>query len=502
VAIGSERPVRGRWRWLIGWFVGAIVVAAILAGALGAPAAQATATHGATTFDPNTGVITVKVDLIGALGANGNPVTFLNPADGKLETAVQQWQQAVDNTWNGLLNNGGFKRYGYLQSCGKGKPPASYHFTLNLVINPLKAGAAGDPGYHHITLAQVARSNVDSGSRGPGHSDGDGPYVADSKGVWGENHPAFGSQPQGPTTANTIAHEVGHLLGLGDDYNQKTSKPLKGRSGDTIMTNDKKYNKVNQNLVNRIGNQIKKSGHKIPTKCAITYDVYASGFQSLNVTVVDPLNPSYNGSEAISTTWYGSFNNVAVKITKTRRGAIVESKGTALGTFEVEFQYNETGTPYGDPPCSDNFTARFPAVSVFSGGPGASQQLSVLAELSTGAFNKRQLASEMAHCTYAPGFYGPLFAYPALPEHPFLSAMGDMWDAGGDNVAVQDDVIHTRAGSYAPAQALAKGRSFTVNGLYSYSGPCTNQDLDTSILGSIGTESVKVLLQLSFDRQL
>ena len=55
------------------------------------------------------------------------------------------------------------------------------------------------------------------------------------------------------------AHEVGHLMGLGDDYNDHGS--VAGRAGTLMDGGDA----IDQNLVNRIGNIIKKAGIKLPS---------------------------------------------------------------------------------------------------------------------------------------------------------------------------------------------------------------------------------------------
>ena len=58
-----------------------------------------------------------------------------------------------------------------------------------------------------------------AGPSGPdGTTDGDGPYLTPSGGTWGTRVETTKQGECGPASAVDVAHEVGHLLGLGDDY--------------------------------------------------------------------------------------------------------------------------------------------------------------------------------------------------------------------------------------------------------------------------------------------
>jgi hypothetical protein len=88
--------------------------------------------------------------------------------------------------------------------------------------------------------------------------------------------------------ADTWAHEIGHLMGLGDDYTDvkdangvvTTSVPLPGRAG-TIMADH--TSPPDQTVVNRIGDLVAKAGTKLP-KCPETW----TGTMSLAGSTTDP----------------------------------------------------------------------------------------------------------------------------------------------------------------------------------------------------------------------
>jgi hypothetical protein len=61
-------------------------------------------------------------------------------------------------------------------------------------------------------------------------------------------------------TARNYAHEVGHLLGFGDDYRPPLGLHLPGRQ-DSLMANG---NRVDQNLADRLADVIKNSGQPLP----------------------------------------------------------------------------------------------------------------------------------------------------------------------------------------------------------------------------------------------
>jgi len=83
----------------------------------------------------------------------------------------------------------------------------------------------------------------------PATADFASPYTHDLDGDWSPDM----------KSDRDYAHEVGHLMGLGDDYNDHGS--VAGRAGTLMDGGDA----IDQNLVNRIGNIIKKAGIKLPS---------------------------------------------------------------------------------------------------------------------------------------------------------------------------------------------------------------------------------------------
>ena len=84
--------------------------------------------------------------------------------------------------------------------------------------------------------------------KSPATDDYPSPYQHDLDGYWSPDM----------KSARDFAHEVGHLMGLGDDYNNDGSLP--DRSGTLMDSGDA----IDQNLVTRIGKIIEKAGIKLP----------------------------------------------------------------------------------------------------------------------------------------------------------------------------------------------------------------------------------------------
>lgn len=214
----------------------------------------ASALQGGSSYDAASRVITVSVDLKGALGPGGTPVKFLDPATGRRETAVKQWQQAVEEIWNS-----GFRAHAFTRSCAP-----VFHFTLRFLITPQSAGAPNSPGHHQISLVADGAPSVHNADGPTASADADGPYLVESTGSWGEEQPDGANPSGGPlaTTARVIAQQVGHLLGLRDDYTLGAGGEQVPRSGvdpDELMANAK-AGTVTQDLVTRVGELLVKAG--------------------------------------------------------------------------------------------------------------------------------------------------------------------------------------------------------------------------------------------------
>jgi hypothetical protein len=328
--------------------------------------------QGGTTFDPNTGTLTVNVDLIGGEDASGNEIKFTNPDDGKVETAKQAWEQKVNDLWNGLLKNGGFKKFLFHATCANGKKAPGYRFQLKFVVNPLPPGAAGAPDHHHITFVNqrptagtsFVTDYTNVHTKGP-NSDFSSPYTEDETGKWGIDN------------AQVIAHEVGHLMGLGDDDVRKnggTDHAFDHRSTDTVMYGGRRRNKVNQNLVDRIAEQIQKN-YKIPMDCGdYRYDVLIVTSVRNHYTI----GPDSNGqiyTADTTFTWKGVFRDFPIKV-KRRNGKFIyyitdrspTSFSGVLQPVQLVFSASESG-PYVNGSCSGllNTLPGYPVPLLFDG---------------------------------------------------------------------------------------------------------------------------------------
>jgi len=189
-----------------------------------------------------TATITVPVDVGGIGGAH-----FVDPDTGKQTTPAEYWTRGADAVWNG-----GFARYRY-HDC--------VTFKLDLQIYAAKQSydsgwkVDGTAGHHHIAVTDLdSRPYVDDPSAKSHNDDTTSAYTSDLGGVWTQQE------------SNVTAHEVGHLMGLGDDYSDAPaggpSVPLAGRAG-TLMAGSE-HPVVDQNLVDRLGKLMEKAGIKLP----------------------------------------------------------------------------------------------------------------------------------------------------------------------------------------------------------------------------------------------
>lgn len=442
----------------------------------GGSESRTAAAGGGTTFNPKTGEITVNVDLIGAEDANGNEIKFTNPDDGKLETAKQAWEQKVNDIWNGLLKNGGFKKFLFHATCPGGNEAPGYRLHMNFVLNPLPPGSKGSPGHHHITFVdEHLRANVTNRVVPPGSKydqktnsnahnlDGPFPYEQEDHGQWGVD------------SAVAIAHEVGHLLGLGDDdirvNNQGTGKAYDGRASDTIMYGGRKFDKVNRDLVDRIAKQIQKN-YKIPKDCGdYRYDI------SIVATVRDQVPAVANVSSQTSDstfTWTGDFPDVPIKV-KLKNGKLSSFRiASAAASYpgvlrpgDLKFSGSD-----GSESCSgllDTLPA-YPTSLTFAGTASSMGfQTQLHGSALVGDLYRLANDQEVAFgCPEVPGYGETLILPGPMPELPdiptVLDADGFIWRPYESTDLLKTDVQWARSGKGAlptPIARLAAGKSFS-----------------------------------------
>ena len=218
-----------------------VVVVAWLAPA-GRSVAQTT-----VTSDGGTVTLTVPIDLVGAINNAGAEVGIKNLDTGE-RTPISTLYGSAAKLWNDA-----FAKLQY-KGC--------VNFKLDLQFIPKPFDSPTTPGHHRIELG--FDPDLRPGVFIPGATDANAddtiPFTTDIGGTWP------------PVSAGTVAHEVGHLIGLGDDYtdikdaNGKVtgSQPLPGREG-TQMANSSSLN-IDQVLIDRIGKIVENAGQKLP-KC-------------------------------------------------------------------------------------------------------------------------------------------------------------------------------------------------------------------------------------------
>jgi hypothetical protein len=215
-------------RWLSFAAAAATVVAVLV------PVSPAVAK---TTVKSKGGVVTivVKVDVYGGegqTGPNGQPLD-------------QYWEEIVNNQWGQAFNQLPYK------NC--------YKFELKLDIRLRSRDADDRDGWHriHVTAPRtgndwtgVGWGKVPETSRNPRTGDGTRSFENDQAGTIPVNAP--------PTV---VAHEFGHVFGLGDDRQGGEAKP--GRDGTLMVGGAEGVDpnqplRIDQDLIDRIGKLIEK----------------------------------------------------------------------------------------------------------------------------------------------------------------------------------------------------------------------------------------------------
>jgi hypothetical protein len=199
-----------------------------------APASAAPALSGGgttVTVDGATVTITVHIDIC-----------CFDDVGTTLVARVMNEVRAAQDMWNKAL----------------AKLPAHGCFDVKVVFDArlLNEGDPWNPGYHRVTMIfdKPGRSEVIGGEGGQ-NDDFVAGYTETLNGTF------YGSD----MTTGTWAHEIGHLMGLGDDYYEQRHglfhpafSCLTGRSG-TLMCNDN-TGKIDQSLADRLVDILNKDG--------------------------------------------------------------------------------------------------------------------------------------------------------------------------------------------------------------------------------------------------
>jgi hypothetical protein len=190
--------------------------------------------------------ITVPLDVMG-----GRPV-YWYPGEGQSQPTdhTGAWKAAAEKAWNDA-----FKRYHFHPACPAGSTPTKtgLHLHLKLDIQVVPLGQTGRPNADKVFFDNnpQLRSWVQLD-----HRKGN-----DSSSVY-DNGNADNAR-WGPEDGWTIAHETGHLLGIGDDYTDQTqngqtvSVPNHGRE-QTMMA--QQNGRIDRQLIDRLGKLLQQAG--------------------------------------------------------------------------------------------------------------------------------------------------------------------------------------------------------------------------------------------------
>jgi hypothetical protein len=179
-----------------------------------------------------------------SVSISGRNITITVPIDavGIDRQTAREWKRSAESLWNGAFNSDDY--------------PFKGCFTLKLVLDteahdydyPAQAGR------HMIFGSHGANRNQ---AKGTIAGNGD-PYKSAADGNFDES---FGD----PSHANYVAHEVGHLLGLPDEYREvgtepRRTEPLDGRAG-TLMADG---GRIDPTLLKRLVKRLRDETHNIP----------------------------------------------------------------------------------------------------------------------------------------------------------------------------------------------------------------------------------------------
>jgi len=292
--------------------VGGVLAASLLV----TPATPATA-ETTVKVDGNVLRITMTVDVVDAKGQTS--------PDGTM-SLVDYWEKVLNDTWGAAFNQLPYK------TC----------FKLELKVNLKERGDGFDAkkGNHRIIVGAASGGSFE----GTGF-EGSSETTRNSK--TGDGTRSFENDRDGaiPVDAppTVVAHEFGHLFGLGDD--RKNGAPKTGRDG-TMMVGGvagvdvNVVQKIDQNLIDRIGEAVRKhlenQGKKLP-KC----DTWKGPISS-TYTNVTPCMGSDQGTITVGVVGKDASGTVAVSGSYTCTTELFTVTGAGTVTFGV------TGTFTGD----------------------------------------------------------------------------------------------------------------------------------------------------------
>ncbi len=198
----------------------------------------------------------------------GRNITITVPIDavGIDRKTAHEWKDSMESVWNAAFNSN--------------ENPFKGCFNLKLVvdIDHHDWNYPAQPGRHMIFGSHGASRNQAQGTIAYNGN----PYRSSADGNFDE---VFGDGSH----SRHLAHEVGHLLGLPDEYkvvstSPRRTEPLEGRRN-TLMADG---GRIDQALLTRLVNRLRNDSHNIPDGVwseVFLYDVTVKGEKSGSETV-------------------------------------------------------------------------------------------------------------------------------------------------------------------------------------------------------------------------
>jgi hypothetical protein len=276
---------------------------------------------------------------------------------------IQDEVRAAENLWNQAL----------AKLLAKGCFRIAVVFSEHLLDKPNWEG-----GYHEISIDFIHPGRPYSNDLTPGITHNDDT-------AWVYNNTTTGSFYESSMDIGTWAHEIGHLMGLGDDYGidhalggHGGSLPLPGRGG-TMMEN---HGVIDQNLADRLADIATKAGVKLPScwKGTITSTSDRHYFDG---------GANYMCSDA----WTGTLSFIVVgQGTVAGSGAlnlqgtaVCQAPGAAGGTHGLPPEVQTLNFSVGGERTTTGFDLQFNITSIFPPQPGSIDVAGIESLLSTSA---------------------------------------------------------------------------------------------------------------------
>ena len=217
-----------------GLLAAAMLAAALLNAALGSTGPVSAAAQGGTGVAVNgpTVTITVRLDLCCASD------DFEYQAS---QAAFEQYITKAQDAWNAALDTLPYK--------------GCYSVHAVFMFHLLRDGQDYEAGYHHIHFNwdyPGRTASFDPGTKDPAEDT----TTAYKQELNGNYYPR-------DLSVRDWEHELGHLMGLGDDYDEVHGHAIArlGRPGDTLMALG---SRIDQVLADRLGDLAGKTGVKLP----------------------------------------------------------------------------------------------------------------------------------------------------------------------------------------------------------------------------------------------